>query len=118
MRTLKFFTGMCLILIAFNVRAHAHLKTSMPKEGEVLTQAPISISLTFSEPARITAISLQKDHEPKQPLTAPTITGEQIKVLVPALTAGAYTLSWRVISTDDNHIMSGELHFQVSSVKP
>jgi methionine-rich copper-binding protein CopC len=90
------------------------LKSSSPKEGEVLMQVPTSIALTFSESARITALSLQKDQEAKQSMVAPTTVGKQIQVSAPTLSAAAYTLSWRVMSTDDNHIMSGELHFKVA----
>jgi methionine-rich copper-binding protein CopC len=117
MKIVKLLTGSILCLVALGAQAHAHLKASMPNEGEVLMQVPTSISLTFSESARITAISLQKDQETKQALTAPATVGEQISVSVPTLAAGTYTLSWRVMSTDDNHIMSGELHFKVSPMK-
>ena len=106
--------GAILTLAAFGANAHAHLKASTPKEGATVTKMPASISLTFSESARITAVSIQKDQEPKQKLTAPTSTGEQISIEVPKLAAGNYTLTWRVASTDDNHIMSGELHFKVA----
>jgi methionine-rich copper-binding protein CopC len=109
--------GAILTFTALSVQAHAHLKSSTPKEGETVKMMPASISLTFSESARITAVSIQKDQEPKQKLTAPTSTGEQISVEVPKLTAGTYTLTWRVASTDDNHIMAGELHFKVAPMK-
>jgi methionine-rich copper-binding protein CopC len=114
MKLPKWVAVLSLSIMAFGVEAHAHLKSSSPKEGEVLMQVPTSIALTFSESARITALSLQKDQEAKQSMVAPTTVGEQIKVSVPTLSAGAYTLSWRVMSTDDNHIMSGELHFKVA----
>ena len=105
------------ILTMAALGAQAHLKASNPKEGAMVTEMPASLSLTFSESARIPSVSIQKDQEPKQKLTAPTSTGEQISVKVPRLTAGRYTLSWRVASTDDNHIMSGELHFTVAPMK-
>ena len=117
MKKVTLLAGAVLALAALGVQAHAHLKTSNPKEGAVVTDVPAAISLTFSESARITAVSIQKDQEPKQKLTAPTTAGKQIDVAVPALSPGAYTLSWRVASTDDNHIMSGELHFKVVSTK-
>ena len=109
--------GAIFTLAAFGAQAHARLKASNPKEGAVVTEMPASISLTFSESARITAVSIQKDQEPKRKLTAPSATGEQIDVPVPTLSPGAYTLSWRVASTDDNHIMSGELHFKVTATQ-
>lgn len=114
MKTKTLVAGAILTLAAISAQAHAHLKASTPKEGETVTMMPASISLTFSESARITAVSIQKDQEPKLKLTAPTSTGEQLSVAVPKLTAGSYTLTWRVASTDDNHIMSGELHFKVA----
>ena len=117
MKTTSLVAGAILTLAAFGAQAHAHLKSSTPKEGETVTMMPSSISLTFSESARITAVSIQKDQEPKQKLTAPTGTSEQISVEVPKLDAGSYTLTWRVASTDDNHIMSGELHFKVAPMK-
>src|SRR3977135_59188 len=117
MKKLNLAAGALLTLAAFGAQAHAHLKASNPKEGAVVTEMPTAISLTFSESARITAVSIQKDQETKQKLTAPTTTGEQISIEVPTLAPGAYTLSWRVASTDDNHIMSGELHFKVAPMK-
>lgn len=117
MTKLTLLVGACLSLVALAAQAHAHLKASNPKEGEVLRQVPASISLTFSESARITAVSIQKDLEPKQALIAPTTVGEQMSVEVPKLTAGSYTLTWRVASTDDNHITPGELHFKVAPMK-
>ena len=117
MKTLNLVAGAILTLVAFGAQAHAHLKASNPQEGAVLTETPASISLTFSESARITSVSIQKNQEPKQKLVAPTSTGEQHSVEVPKLAAGSYTLSWRVASTDDNHIMPGELHFKVAPMK-
>ena len=114
MKMLLMSLGVTLALAASGAQAHAHLEASNPKEGAVVNVMPKSISLTFSESARVTAVSLQKDQEPKQKLTPPTATGEQVEVAVPTLAPGAYTLSWRVASTDDNHIMSGELHFKVA----
>ena len=117
MKKLTLAAGVILTLVVLGAQAHAHLKASNPKEGETVTMMPGSISLTFSESVRITAVSIQKDTEPKQKLTSPTTTGEQMSVEVPRLLAGNYTLTWRVTSTDDSHIMSGELHFKVEPTK-
>jgi copper resistance protein C len=117
MKKLTLVAGAILTLAAIGAQAHAHLKASNPQEGAVVTKMPASISLTFSESARITALWIQKDQEPNQKLAAPTSTGEQINVTVPTLLPGSYTLRWRVASTEDNHIMSGELHFKVAPAK-
>ena len=117
MKSVTLVAGALLTLAAFGAQAHARLKASTPKEGETVTTMLASISLTFSESARISAVSIQKDQEPKQNLTAPSTVGEQLSVEVPKLAAGSYTLTWRVASTDDNHIMSGKLHFKVAPMK-
>ena len=99
MKKLRGPLALVLGLAAGVASAHAHLKASTPKEGAVVSEMPSSVLLTFSESARITAVSIQKDHEPKQKLTAPTTAGEQLSVEVPTLAAGSYTLTWRVAST-------------------
>lgn len=110
-------TAVVLVMAAAAVQAHAHLKQSTPAEGAVVTEMPATIELTFSESARVTAVSIQKDQEPKQTLKAPTGTAaEHISVAVPKLVPGSYTLTWRVVSEDDGHIMSGELHFKVAAM--
>ena len=115
MKKLSLPLSVVLMLAASNAQAHAHLTMSAPAEGAVVTEMPTSVVLTFSEAARITAVSIQKDQEPKQTLKAPTgAAAEQISVMVPKLAPGKYKLSWRVVSADDNHIMSGELHFRVA----
>jgi methionine-rich copper-binding protein CopC len=110
-------TTVALLLAAGSVQAHAHLKQSTPAEGAVVTEAPAAIELTFSESARVTLVSIQKGQEPKQTLIAPTgAAAEHISVSVPKLVPESYTLSWRVVSEDDGHIMSGELHFKVAAM--
>jgi methionine-rich copper-binding protein CopC len=117
MKALTIPTAVMLVMAAAAVQAHAHLKQSTPAEGAVVTEMPAAIELTFSESARVTAVSLQKDQEPKQTLKAPAgAAAEHISVAVPKLVPGSYTLTWRVVSEDDGHIMSGELHFKVAAM--
>jgi methionine-rich copper-binding protein CopC len=66
--------------------------------------------LNFSEAARLTVLSIQKDSEPKQDLKPlPTAAAQQISIPLPALTPGTYSVSWRAVS-DDGHVMPGTLH--------
>ena len=110
-------TAVVLVMAAAAVQAHAQLKQSTPAEGAVVTEMPAAIDLTFSESARVTAVSIQKDQEPKQKLKAPRgAAAEHISVAVSKLAPGSYTLTWRAVSEDDGHIMSGELHFKVAAM--
>ncbi len=112
----RFTTLSTLALLAFAVsaEAHTHLKQSTPAEGSVLEAAPANIVLKFSEAARVTALSLQQDGKAAQKLAPlPSEPTAEVTVPAPKLSAGKYVIAWRVVS-DDNHIMSGTLHFTVA----
>jgi len=93
--------------------AHAHLQKATPAEGSKLTAAPAALELTFSEAARLTALWIQKNQEPKQPVKdLPMTSGTMLRVPLPALTPGAYSVTWRVLGAD-GHVTSGALHFTI-----
>lgn len=96
--------------------AHTHLKMSMPADKAVLASPPSEIMLHFSEATRLTAVSIQKEGDkgqknlgplPKEPLA-------EVSVPVAALAPGKYTVSWRAMG-EDNHVMSGALHFTINA---
>src|SRR5258708_21166237 len=111
MKILSLLSGLALVAFSVTADAHAHLQKSSPADNSVITTAPPNLVLNFSEAARLTALSIQKDSEPEQKLKPlPTITAQQISVPLPPLTPGTYLVSWLVVS-DDAHMMSGALHF-------
>lgn len=115
MKKSKWLVGVGVLALAAGAQAHTHLKQSTPAEGSVLTTPPSNIVLTFSEAARVTALTLQKDGEAKQKLAPlPTAAAQQVTVAAPALAPGKYVVNWRVVS-DDDHVMSGALHFTVAA---
>jgi copper transport protein len=106
------FTLTLLGFVALAV-AHTHLVKSVPANGATLTESPAKFVLTFAEPAKLTALSLQKDSGPAQKLgPLPTTAAAEISMPAPQLKTGKYVLSWRVVS-DDGHIMPGTLSFTV-----
>ena len=108
----KWLTGAALLLLVAVAHAHAHLTAAVPADGSAGT-APEHIVLTFSEAARLTALSLQREGEEPRKLTPlPVEMGTRITVPLPKLSPGRYTLSWRVVS-DDGHVVPGALHFTV-----
>ena len=112
MAVTKWFTGSVLFVLAATAYAHAHLTAAVPAEGSAVT-APRQVVLTFSEAARITSMTLQREGEEPHKLTPlPAEVSTRITVPLPKLSPGRYTLSWRVVS-DDGHIMPGALHFTV-----
>jgi copper transport protein len=93
--------------------AHVHLKQSTPAEGAVVQSAPSQIVLTFTEPALVTAVSIQQEGKAKQQLgPLPTEAEKTVTLASPGLTAGSYVVTWRAVSPD-KHVMSGTLHFRV-----
>lgn len=115
MKTLLPAIGLVSFLMAQSASAHAHLEKSTPSENSVLTSAPTTLEMTFSEAARLTALSIQKDQDPKLPIkNLPTAVEPTVRVALPALAPGAYTVSWRVVSPD-GHVMSGSLHFTIAA---
>jgi methionine-rich copper-binding protein CopC len=115
MKILSLLTGLALVAFGVTANAHAHLQKSSPADNSVITTSPSSLVLNFSEAARLTALSIQKDSEPAQNLKPlPTTAAQQISVPLPQLTSGSYSVSWRVVS-DDGHVMAGALHFTLAA---
>jgi methionine-rich copper-binding protein CopC len=103
--------GALLLLVAV-AHAHAHLTGAVPADGSI-GKAPEHILLTFSEAARLTAMTLQREGEEPRKLTPlPVEMSTRITVPLPKLLPGRYTLTWRVVS-DDGHVVPGVLHFTV-----
>ena len=113
MSVTNWFTGAALFLLVATAHAHAHLTAAVPAEGSA-GKAPEHIVLTFSEAARITAMTLEREGEEARSIAPlPTAAAAQLTIPVPRLAPGKYTLIWRVMS-DDGHVMSGTLHFIVA----
>jgi methionine-rich copper-binding protein CopC len=105
------FSMLCVASAAAS--AHAHLTGSDPSEGSTV-KPPAQIVLSFSEPARLTLITLQRAGAPAQKLPLPAAAAARHAVAVSALAAGSYTLTWRALASD-GHVTAGAVHFAVSA---
>jgi methionine-rich copper-binding protein CopC len=115
MKILSLFCGLALLMFGVAASAHAHLQKSSPADNSVITTSPSNLVLNLSEPARLTALSIQKGSEPKQDIKPlPTAAAQQVSVPLPQLTPGTYTVSWRAVS-NDGHVMPGVLHFTLGA---
>jgi methionine-rich copper-binding protein CopC len=96
--------------------AHTHLKSTVPADGSTVSAAPAEFVLTFSEPSRLTALSIQKDGGAEQKIVAlPASATAAAKVAAPKLGHGRYTLNYRVVSAD-GHVMNGKVTFTVGAM--
>ncbi len=93
--------------------AHATLKVSVPANGATLSTAPRQVTLTFSEPVKLTMLALQKEGGNKQDLgPLPTKADATFTLDAPAMTNGRYVITWRAFA-DDAHVTNGQIAFGV-----
>ena len=106
--------GLAALGLSVAAQAHTHLKEAIPADGSTVKSSPENIMLMFSEAAKVTAISIQKEGDKEQKLSPlPAEASAHVMVPAPKLAPGKYTVNYRVVS-DDGHVMSGKLHFTVS----
>ncbi len=74
--------------------------------------APAQLSLTFTEPARLTQLSIERTGQPALPLALPEETSRTLHIVLPALAPGDYLVRFRVLGAD-GHLVPGRLAFTV-----
>ena len=110
---------LALVLVALTARraqAHASLISSTPAAGAVVTTAPSSMRLVFSEPV-VSELSHVMLITPDQREIKLDIHGDphEVRALIAGLDslgAGGYRVDWHVISAD-GHPVSGTFAFSV-----
>jgi methionine-rich copper-binding protein CopC len=113
MKIARFICASALMACSALAFAHTHLVKAVPADGSTVMVSPPKFVLTFAEPAKLTALSLQKDTEPAKKIgPLPTAPAAEISIPAPQLAAGKYVLSWRAVS-DDGHVMPGKVTFTV-----
>jgi methionine-rich copper-binding protein CopC len=102
-----------LVMTALAAHAHSHLARSTPADGAVLETAPTSLTLEFSEPVTLTAVTVSAERQEKRALTSlPTKAATTFDLPITGLAVGHYVVTWRALSAD-THVMTGELAFSV-----
>jgi methionine-rich copper-binding protein CopC len=110
-RCLRPFLGALLALAAVLAHAHAHLQSAVPADGSHITRLPATLTLSFSEPARLTVLWIEQEGGAKQKVAdLPTVTARQVSVPLPRLAPGSYHITFRTLAPD-GHVAPGELRF-------
>ena len=97
--------------------AHASLKSSTPEAGATLTASPKEVALTFNEkiePA-FSSISVADGQGKSMSANKATVDAANPAVLrlaMPALATGTYTVNWAVAGHDGHH-RKGDFKFSV-----
>jgi copper transport protein len=108
-----------LVLAAAPASAHATLISTTPANGEHLATAPREVVFRFSEritPARDGFTVLDGQGRSVGPVAA--VAGEQdtLRMPLPSLRDGAYSVTWRVVSAD-SHPVHGAFVFSVGAAR-
>ena len=95
--------------------AHTGLQSSTPADGEALTAAPDTVTLTFATAVASNFAKVAVTGPDGQSVTSGDLTVDGAVVRQPVTTNGdgAYAVAYRVVS-DDGHPVSGELAFTVT----
>jgi copper transport protein len=118
--------GIVLLLLfgpVITVRAHAELVRSDPAAGAVLPTPPQAVVLEFSEDldpgfssARLldgngdTIVAGPGELDPNLPRT--------LKLALPPLADGVYSVQWKARSAEDGHVTLGSVGFSVGAASP
>jgi len=104
-----------VVLLATPAFAHAVLLQTIPGEGAVLTTPPKTVTLRYNEQVEASLGAVRIYDSNGQRVDSGTISKpapNTVQVAVPRLRAGAYVVTWRVISAD-SHPVQGSFTFQV-----
>ena len=100
-----------LLLASAGALSHAHLEKATPADGSIVTAAPQSLLLEFSEPARLATLWISRDGGGRRKLAPlPQQPQQRIVVRLPDLIAGTYVVSWRAVGAD-GHVVPGQVRF-------
>ena len=111
-----FFSTVIVALTVANPSfGHARLSSSSPADGAQLAEVPKAITLTFSENAKLAALTLL--HSGKNTSVAvdkSAAAAKSVVVPVSGLMSGVYEVHWTAIATDDGHVTKGSFSFTIA----
>lgn len=110
--------SVALALLPTAALAHAHLDHAQPAAGAKLTQAPSEVSLWFTEAVEPKFSSIVVQDAKGTAVQDGKAEGDAgntavLKVKLKALKAGAYKVTWKVLSVD-THRTQGSFSFTVA----
>jgi len=105
--------------LASPAAAHALLERSYPAAGASLPRAPHAMLLFFTEapdPGLSTVSLLDSSGQTVSGVGKPTVAPgntQELRVALPPLTDGVYTVNWRTVSKVDGHVTGGSFAFGI-----
>lgn len=105
-----------LALVAAPAQAHDRLVASSPSADQAVDVAPADLVLTFSnEPVDLGhSVAVRDASGADLAVGQPVVSGRDVTVALPEVPAGAYSVVWRVVSSD-GHPIEGTYAFTVTT---
>lgn len=112
------FAAAVVVSMATAADAHALLASSEPAAGSTLARSPSQVVITFTEqpdPALSSIQVLDTSGHAWAGGRATVVAGQPatLRIAVPNLPNGVYTVSWRTVSRVDGHLAAGAYSFGV-----
>jgi methionine-rich copper-binding protein CopC len=116
-KPLRLFAVLVAATVAAGVHAHAFLDHAEPRVGSVVKVAPVELKLWFTEAVEpafssVKVLDSAGRRVDKNDAHVDSAERAMLRVSLPSLPAGAYTVQWRVVSVD-THVTHGSFAFQV-----
>ncbi len=116
-------TALALVVIlalgghAGDAQAHAHLRTATPASGGIVQASPPEVAITFTEGVepRFSTIEVHDaagKRVDKDDVRTTPADNKVLRVGVPQLAPGTYTVTWRVTAVD-THRTEGTFQFTI-----
>jgi methionine-rich copper-binding protein CopC len=130
--SIRFIPAFCVLLLLSiltvgTAGAHAHLVSSNPADGAVLTSEPGVVTAVYGEETSLTKttfeVSFAKDaaSAPRKVADGKVDVNQRTNVsasLPAGLGDGIYTVKWHTLTEDDNGLADGTFSFTVSGSAP
>ncbi|MGV3592938.1 MAG: copper resistance CopC family protein [Gammaproteobacteria bacterium] len=116
MRSLKSCLALPVLLLSSTLFAHTELIESSPVDGDVLTEAPATLDLTFSAEVQLVKLELVNDAGAMQKtdFAASADRAQAFSIALPPLEPSAYAVSWTILGAD-GHRVEGNMSFLVDA---
>ncbi|CAM3549457.1 copper resistance CopC family protein [Isoptericola cucumis] len=100
--------------------AHDELLSSKPADGQVATEVPAAVELTFSADLILTGVEIVVTNSggKQVPTGSVGVSGSEVTTPLPSdLASGDYDVTWRVVSSD-GHPIDGSFSFTLDVPDP
>lgn len=105
-KSIAMFAAIVSLATASAAAAHTALESSTPPSGSVLARSPVTLTLRFREPTRLTSLEVSGRSGDRDLDFSPTGSALTFTADDPALVAGRNEIRWRALS-QDGHIVDG-----------